>query len=404
MPGTKSKKPVDKIPGEIHPEFQDSIASYKKALLARRRFFNILFNNVSMLTKEHEPNLVVFKESLGYLIQDADRTIKSAEKYLETIQHQQGTMGLNDIEKTGKAALLVLDKRFIELMSEEKAIFVLENHEILTKNYVWMFFCQPKKIKDEVHFSKGEPSSSSEVSVDSVSKEDFSLAEILCEVSVDSVSKEDFSLAKILCEVNEELAKLGNPYRPHFSQASAGLLFTATPNVSTSSPLIIGKSVREVGEKIKAKVFSKEVINVGVFFYNDHWVSANNRSLISASISMVEPRLEVIFPDTVFINFYDLKKSALVDKATNSGRFKGGTVDSKEYFSITFDDNSATIMVPEAWGPTTPQRTVDEVRGPSVPGVHGEGLRQHGLFATPLTTTPKQGDQAPRNEPKSPTK
>jgi len=229
-------------------------------LKQRIKFINNSIENLDL----SDSSLV---RSFDHLKIDVGRTLESTSDYLKRIKYERTDEEEKTIQAvipaTADAARLVFDKRFLELMKKATSSdgISLEDVEEITKGYI-------KKFQKDI----------------------------------------DVSLPDPVVEIDARLKKMGDPCRPHFSQIKAENKFSATPNTLTSSSDILGKSVLTVGEEIKRGVLSNDVVNVGVFYYKGAWVCLNNRSLAAASVSQIQPRLEVIFPNEEFIKYYEAKK------------------------------------------------------------------------------------------------
>ena len=312
VPKVKSPKATDPRLTELRLQLE----GFKLHLIARRGFLESIATSLRAKVPD-SPVLGLITN----IVTDIKRTMDSSDEYLKKVSHfddllePQKVQMLELVPKTIDAALLVIDRRFIQAI------------ELFTQMY-------PKKA----------------VGAQKV------IGDYLVEMGLERSKRGSIDL-------DAKLRALDNPYRPHFSQTFAEDKFGATQNVATSSLDIIGKPVLEVGQLIRENPLKREQINVGVFFHNGVWISMNNRSLAAACCSGVEPRLEVIFPDEAFIGYYadKIKQDVLRDP-----------------FSIRLEDKATKaspaavrhfqrVSVPDAWslvGVTTPTREALDI-GPT---------------------------------------
>ncbi len=298
----------------------------------------------------HIPSPEIVGKSIENLIKDAERTVLSADSYIKTICyvgkdekkiHELRTL----VETTASAALLVFDKRYLEIIETAVAEKLITSADGDKMTAAYLEETKPKGVG-----TTAAEASSAGASADAV------------------------TTSGVIADIQRQLVDIGNPYRPCFSQTNAEHIFGDTANTFTASEFIIGKSVRAIGDDIRCGRLSKELINVGVFFHDHVWVCQNNRSLMAASISGVEPRLEVVFPTIEFVKYYDDKKKAVVSQVGEAPkRVKEDMVRellAREMFSITPENKSdkgprlASVSVPMAWtlAPSLAERATAQSR------------------------------------------
>ncbi len=286
------------------------------------------------ITKSCKPSIEVdnLTSSMRYLINDARRTLHSAVDYLKKIPYLANTEALSLktlVSSTAEAALLVLDKRVIDslMIAQVKGIISREKHKVLMKEYV-------KKIYQSEDYEDKATTASASTDTD------------------------------ILQNICGRLVEMGNPYRPHFSQSAAEYKFSPTENTSTASQEILGKTLQYVGDQIKGGYLSRDSINVGVFYHEGAWVCANNRSLAVASISGVEPRLEIVFPTDDFISFYKKKQQQLTSTTKYQKKDADETFDPRLH-TIYLENKEnrqarqQQVSVPLSWRLTQPEARDD---------------------------------------------
>jgi hypothetical protein len=250
------------------------------------------------------------QNSFKTLILDANRTLTSTTDYAKAIKFLTAKVKKNEsteiVSITSEAALCVLDKRLL------KILILAKHDEIISPAWA-----------DGVtyrYFSKFRPES--------------------------GIS----NISDALVYLEAKLTELGDPFRPQFSQIKADYRFSKTENTATASGDILGKEITEVGALIKANPANIEMVNVGVFYHRGSWVCANNRSLAAASISGIEPRLELIFPIPAFIKFYE-NKLYEIRRSTPEHL----PVDPESLYAITFEDKLKptrrfpVTRVPHSW-------------------------------------------------------
>lgn len=212
---------------------------------------------------------------MNNLIMDANRSLSSTIDYKKTIKHLSSDerKELSLITLTSNAMSAVFDKRLLQIL------IMAKNNGIIT-----------------------------DVEENSCATKYFKKFKLSTELHTDHLPSEAFS------HLEERLSALGDPYRPHFSQTKAASTFSETENTASASKEILGKEIIAIGDSIGKTPILREIINVGVFFHNGSWVTSNNRSLATASVSGVEPRLTIVFPNQAFIGYYKQKQAALKPK------------------------------------------------------------------------------------------
>ena len=144
--------------------------------------------------------------------------------------------------------------------------------------------------------------------------------------------------------ITSELLRMGNPYRPCFSQSHVSPKFSETKNTFTSSGTILGQDIASVARTVAENPLQREYLNVGVCYYKRTWIAINNRSLTAASLSGIEPRLEVVFPEPEVIGYYESKKA---DHGPDDGfniRFEGSSRS-----AVRREKRSPDVIVPSVW-------------------------------------------------------